>query len=99
MPSEMAFGDEPGERVLRQDRAMPVCILLCGDQRMACPMGRDDVAQAQRGKKALGEGSDIENTAGVIQRLQRVERTPAVAKLAVVIILDDDRVTPPCQLE
>ncbi len=47
------------------------------------------VTQAQRRKRHLAEGADIQHPAATVQRRQRSQGRAAVAVLAVVVILDD----------
>ena len=53
------------------------------------PTRQHQVAQPQRGKGDLAEGADVEHPPRPVQRGQRRQGRPAVAVLAVVIVLDD----------
>lgn len=89
VPREMAFGDEPGQRVLGEQITVAIHQLAHCAQCRHGPARCHDVTLAQGRKQALGERADVEHRAVAIQRLQCVEWTPAVAKFTVVIVFDD----------
>src|SRR5690348_1938643 len=51
----------------------------------------DQIAQTQAGTQDLAERARIKDAPGIIQALERRERTAVITELAVIIILDDPR--------
>ena len=52
----------------------------------------DQETQAQHGKQRLRERPDVGHAAAAVQALQRLQRPVGEPELAVVVVLDDDRV-------
>src|SRR5262245_54072610 len=88
---ERALVDELCQRVLRYGCGMPIgneFRLVC---RLAQRWRHHHEGQPQGGQQRLRERADIYHASGRIERLQRLERSSAEAKLAVVVVLDDNR--------
>lgn len=71
---------------------MRISLGLDQDQRRAGPGRCRDIARTQARKQALGKRADVEHALAAVERLQRIERPRGVAELAVVVVLDDDRI-------
>ena len=70
---------------------MQVGKLLGADHRFENRWRQDRVTQAQLRQQGFGEGADVGDDAALVEAMQRIGRTPFVAKFAVVVVLDDDR--------
>jgi DNA-binding SARP family transcriptional activator len=89
VPGQPALVDEPGQRRLRGQRGVPVGHELRGLHGLA-QRGRDHhEAKAQRRQHGLGERADVDDPPAGVERPQRLDGAPAVAELAVVVVLDD----------
>jgi DNA-binding SARP family transcriptional activator len=89
VPGQPALVDEAGQRRLRGQRGVPVGHELRGLHGLA-QRGRDHhEAKAQCGQHGLGERADVDDPPAGVERPQRLDRAPAVAELAVVVVLDD----------
>src|SRR5437773_12278607 len=62
------------------------------DERIDQRLGRNDVAQTQRGTKNLAHRSRVNHAAGVIDPLQRRKWRPGETEFGVVIVFEDERV-------
>jgi len=87
-----APGDEIGESFLFEVRGLPVAEPLGGKKSAHQALGRDDVADAKRGKDGAREGTDVDDAAFLVESLEGFERLAVVAKLAVVVVFDNDGV-------
>src|SRR5262245_49884656 len=87
-----ALVDELSQRDLRNRRGMPVGDELCLARRLAQRRRHDHERQPETRQQRLRERSDIDNATGRIEGLKRLERTSAEAKLAIIVVLDDNRV-------
>src|SRR3954471_2245787 len=61
--------------------------------------GGNDVAESQRRKEYFAKGADVEYAPCLIQPMQRLQRTPAKAVFAVVIILQNPSARLACPLQ
>jgi DNA-binding SARP family transcriptional activator len=89
VPGQPALVDEPGQRRLRGQRGVPVGHELRGLHGLAQRGGDHHEAKAQRGQHGLGERADVDDPPAGVERPQRLDGAPAVAELAVVVVLDD----------
>ncbi|VVJ18543.1 Uncharacterised protein [Amycolatopsis camponoti] len=89
---QQPFVDEPGQRRLGRDVAVPVRQLARVPQRVLQRWRCDEEPQAQHGKKRLRERPDIRHAPAAVQALQRLQGPVGEPELAVVVVLDDDRV-------
>src|SRR5262245_26504862 len=94
VPREPALQDEPGQGGLPRHRRVPVGDIFRTVQSPAQREWRDNEPEAQSGKHGLRERADIDHPTASVDRLQRLDRTPAEPELAVVIVLDDPCVVP-----
>ena len=87
MTGELPARDESRDDALLQRR------LPCRQQRGGPDEGRrqvrrhDKVSQPQRRKQQLAEAARVEDALPAIQALQRRQRTPGIAELAVIVVL------------
>lgn len=89
MAREMAFPKEIADDRLRKLRAAVRCdargLRAARDQRLR----HDQVGQRQARVDDLREGAGVQHAVLPVQALQRRQRMPGIAVLAVVIVLDD----------
>ena len=88
----LASGDELREGALFKAGGMPVAQPFGGGESGNERRRHDQIAQPQRGENGAREGADIDHPAGAIEALQGFQRLALIAELAIVIVLDDDRV-------
>src|SRR6476661_3523071 len=91
--SEVTLLEKIGERGLIEPRRTEA-----GDQRLLaeCVDNRrwnDDVSEPQRRKEDLAEGADVDHASGTIETAERGQRRSLVAKLAVVIVLENPSIS------
>src|SRR5215470_13738279 len=83
VPHHVTLRDEGRQRGLIEHRAMHIGADFGSDKRTLRPWRRNDKAQANAGKQALGEGAHIEDQFVAVERLQRIERSASEAKFRV----------------
>src|SRR5437667_7677440 len=83
------------------NRASALCAIIAVCQSVTCfalfAASRSDGGTTMKPSRRVGSNvfekrADIHNAAGRIEGLKRLERTPAEAKLAVIVVLNNDRV-------
>src|SRR5690242_9350995 len=90
MTREVTVEDEASDSRLHRGCTMPVHSILRHDQRTDRPTRRDDEAEPDGMKHALGERADEEDliAGGIVAK--GLERAPVVTEFAVIIVFDDD---------
>jgi hypothetical protein len=89
VPGELPVVDEPGQRSLHGDLAVPVTELARRHQRRAQSRRRQHEPGPHGRQHGLGERPGIEHPAGGVQAVQRLQRPGGIPELAVVVVLDD----------
>ena len=85
----MTLTNEIGEHGLKESRWPDVVDEPDGEKAVHKIRWHDHVAKPQGRKQNLAKGSDINHSRVAIQSLQAGNRVAFVAKLAVVIVLDN----------
>ena len=94
MPREMSFADEVGEHCLVDDGSH-----AADDRARRCECAGeiargDEIRNPKRRRERLAECAEVDHSRG-IKSAKGTHRCTGEAKLAVVVILDDEQIVPP----
>src|ERR1700686_4928015 len=86
---EVSLFHEGGDDCLAKGRWLAVHEIARGNEGPYQRRGQHGVAEPKSRKKRLVEGSDVDDTLGFIEALERSERPAAVSEFTGVVVFDD----------
>ena len=98
MAREAALGNECGQDIPRDPWRVPSGQLLGGNKRLPGPWRWDDKPQAQFQEQTRGKCTCIKHGRGTVERLESIQRFSGIAKLTVIVVLDNDGSLRPCKV-
>ena len=93
------FGEVLADEVLGQGRGAEVGGLLAEDDLLHHRRRRHRPAEPDAGGEDLREGADVDDEVAAVELVERRQRLAAEAQQAVGVVLDDEQLAPPRQLD